>query len=81
MVCCEIGTGTSYINRDGSTGFVVPPEDPQALRAAMDRLRADPALAAGMGEAARARLEELFTAQAMAGAYHSLYEELASASL
>jgi rhamnosyl/mannosyltransferase len=35
MVSCEIGTGTSYINLDGVTGWAVPPEDPDRLRAAM----------------------------------------------
>jgi rhamnosyl/mannosyltransferase len=76
MVCCEIGTGTSYINVDGVTGFVVPPEDPDALRAAMQRLLDDPALAREMGEAARARLDERFSAQGMAQAYHELYREV-----
>jgi rhamnosyl/mannosyltransferase len=78
MVCCEIGTGTSYINADGTTGFVVPPQDPDSLRAAMERLRGDAPLASHMGDAARARLEELFTAQAMARAYHQLYREVAT---
>ena len=76
MVCCEIGTGTSYINVDGETGFVVPPDDPQALRGAMVRLLDDPALAEAMGGAARARFEALFTAQQMARAYRDLYREL-----
>jgi len=76
MVCCEIGTGTSYINVDGVTGFVVPPEDPQALRAAMQRLLDDRELAIRMGEAARTRLDEMFSAQGMARAYHQLYREV-----
>jgi rhamnosyl/mannosyltransferase len=78
MVCCEIGTGTSYINLDGVTGFVVPPEDPQALRAALQRLIDDPQLSQAMGQAARRRFEEHFTAPAMARAYHALYTDLVS---
>jgi rhamnosyl/mannosyltransferase len=80
MICCEIGTGTSYINADGETGSVVPPEDPQALRAAMQRFAQDPALAQRMGAAARRRFEVRFTAMQMARSYHALYRELASAS-
>jgi rhamnosyl/mannosyltransferase len=76
MVCCEIGTGTSYINVDGVTGIVVPPEDPDALRSALQRLMDDAPLAARMGNAARARLDETFSAQAMARAYHQLYLEV-----
>jgi rhamnosyl/mannosyltransferase len=80
MVCCEIGTGTSYINVNGETGFVVPPEDPAALREAMQRLRDDSQLAARMGAAARSRFLAHFTAQRMAAAYHALYREVAMAS-
>lgn len=76
MVCCEIGTGTSYINVDGETGLLVPPEDPQALRVAMETLLADPARARAMGAAARSRYEARFTALEMGRAYHSLYREL-----
>lgn len=76
MVCCEIGTGTSFINEDGITGFVVPPEDPDALRAAMRRLLDDADLAARMGEAARVRQGDKFSAQAMARSYHELYREV-----
>jgi glycosyltransferase involved in cell wall biosynthesis len=79
MICCEIGTGTSYINVDGVTGFVVPPEDPQALRQAMQRLLDDPKQAQVLGAAARARYEALFTADHMAKAYQAVYGELLSA--
>lgn len=76
MVCCEIGTGTSYINVDGLTGFVVPPEDPGALRSAMEKLLGDKALAQRMGHEGRARLEGMFSARAMAQAYDALYREV-----
>ena len=46
--------------RDGDTGLLVPPGDPQALRAALERLASDPALRAGMGVAARRRVERDF---------------------
>jgi len=38
---------------DGVNGFLVPPRDPAALRAAMDRFVADPSLIESMGRASR----------------------------
>lgn len=76
MVSCEIGTGTSYVNLDQHTGIVVPANNAQAFRDAMQRLLADPALAATMGKNAAARYEELFTAERMASRYQALYQQL-----
>lgn len=76
MISSEIGTGTSHVNVDGVTGFVVPPGDARALRAAMDRLIDAPALAASLGEGARARYLELFQAGQMCEAFAELYHEL-----
>ncbi len=73
LISCEIGTGTSYVNADGETGFVVPPRDPDALAGAMNRLLADGALARRFGAAARLRYETLFTAEALGNAYAALY--------
>jgi rhamnosyl/mannosyltransferase len=77
MISCEIGTGTTYINIDGDTGIVVPPSDPQALRAAMQRLWENPEMARQMGRRAEMRYQELFTSEKMASNYLSLYESLA----
>ncbi|ROZ77467.1 glycosyltransferase [Ramlibacter sp. WS9] len=79
MVSCEIGTGTSFINVDGVTGWTVPPRDPQALRDAMHRLQDEPARALAMGAAARERFLTLFTARAMAHAYNDAYRDVISA--
>ncbi|HEY3332557.1 MAG TPA: glycosyltransferase family 4 protein [Capsulimonadaceae bacterium] len=49
---------------DGETGFYVPPRDPKALRAKLDLLLADPALAARMGAAGRKRMEQQFSLDA-----------------
>ena len=78
MICCELGTGTSFVNQHGVTGFVVPPADPGALADAMQALWRDPARAAHMGAAARRRYEQLFTAEAMGAAYAELYRQLAT---
>ncbi|BAQ47100.1 MULTISPECIES: glycosyltransferase family 4 protein [Methylobacterium] len=70
--------GCRTLVRDGIEGLVVPPDDPQALAAAMVRLSADPALVARMGAAARARIVEGgFTEAAVTRAVLALYADLA----
>jgi rhamnosyl/mannosyltransferase len=76
MISSEIGTGTTYINVHQQTGLVVPPSDHEALRAAMRTLWDNPQLAQEMGRRAEARYWQLFTAEQMADAYASLYQEL-----
>jgi glycosyltransferase involved in cell wall biosynthesis len=79
LISCEIGTGTSYVNVADETGLVVPPADPLALRAAIDRIWNDEVLAAQLGAAARKRFCKLFTADEMADAYVDLYRRIAAA--
>ncbi|MFI4940068.1 MAG: glycosyltransferase [Burkholderiales bacterium] len=76
LISSEIGTGSSYVNINGVTGLVVPPNDPAALRSAMQRIGTDGKLAAGMGRQARERFEALFTADQMAQSYVSLYRQV-----
>ena len=76
MVSCTIGTGTTFINKGGETGIAIAPEDPAALRQAMQSLADDPAQAATYGRAARARYESTFSARHMAGAYLQAYTGL-----
>ena len=76
MISCEIGSGTTYINIDGETGLVTPPDDPQALRAAMRTLWDNPDMARAMGARAAARFQDMFTAEKMAAAYTALYREV-----
>jgi rhamnosyl/mannosyltransferase len=80
MICCEIGTGTSFVNVHGETGFVVPPASPDALAGAMRSLLEDEAMAARMGQTARARYERLFSGPELGRAYTALYGELARCS-
>ncbi len=72
---------------DGETGFLVPPEDPDALADRLVRLLEDPELARRMGAAGRTRAERYFTWPAVirrmtdvmeglvAGGSHSRVEE------
>ena len=77
MISCEIGTGTSFVNANGETGFVVAPESPEALADAMTRLLKNSALASRMGLAARARYERLFSGEALGREYAKLFHEVA----
>ena len=76
QISCEIGTGTSFINLDGETGYVVPAENPEALAQAVNRLFDAPSAAADMGRRARLRYEQNFTGDIMAAAYRDLYESV-----
>lgn len=76
LISCAIGTGTSYVNLDGRTGLVVPPDDPEALATAMNRLLRDPELAARLGSGARAHYENRLTDIAMGQAYAQLYRDV-----
>jgi glycosyltransferase involved in cell wall biosynthesis len=78
MISCEIGTGTTYVNKDGETGIVVRPEDAAGLAAAMRKLAAAPDLVLQMGHAARARYERLFRAEDMCRQYLTLYRQLSA---
>jgi glycosyltransferase involved in cell wall biosynthesis len=64
VVATDVG-GNAEAVVDGVTGFIVPPEDPDALAAAILRLLSDPALAHAMGADGRARASETFTTEAM----------------
>lgn len=75
MVSCEIGTGTSFINVNGETGIVVPPENPAELAWAMNRLMEDTDLSQRFGRSARGRYEALFSGPALGKAYASLYRK------
>ncbi|MFP1746113.1 glycosyltransferase family 4 protein [Lonsdalea quercina] len=76
LISCEIGTGTTYINVDGETGIVVPPEDSGALKLAMTTLWENPLLAKDYGEKALARFNHLFTSEKMTQSYIELYQEM-----
>jgi glycosyltransferase involved in cell wall biosynthesis len=76
VVTTEVGTGTSYVTRDGVTGLVVPPRDPAALAAAINRLLADEPLRRRMGAAARRRADGEFTLARMLERRFELYRSL-----
>lgn len=76
MICCEVGSGTSYVNIHGLTGLVVPPENPAALSEACNKLLNNAPLATQMGQAALKRYEDLFSENALGKAHIDLYSQL-----
>ncbi|MBM4156139.1 MAG: glycosyltransferase family 4 protein [Lentisphaerae bacterium] len=59
-IAADCGEAREYVE-DGHTGLIVPPGDPLALAAAIDRLAADRGAAAAMGAAARVKVEREFS--------------------
>lgn len=76
VVCTEIGTGTSYVNVDGETGFVVPARDPHALASAITKLIQDPGMRERMGAAGRARVNREFTLEKMVERVMKVYGQV-----
>jgi rhamnosyl/mannosyltransferase len=76
VVCTELGTGTTYVNRDGETGRVIPPRDPAALAEAINALLADGDLRRRLGQGAQARANE-FALETMVERTLRVYEGVA----
>jgi rhamnosyl/mannosyltransferase len=77
VISTDVPSGVSWVNQDGLTGLVVRAGDPDALRAAIDRLIADPALRAKLGAGGRARVDEEFTLGRLRERLRLLYEDAA----
>ncbi|MHB1360264.1 MAG: glycosyltransferase [Rhodocyclaceae bacterium] len=76
LICCDIGTGTIWINLHNETGLVVPPENPAALAQAMNALAVNSELCARLGHGARARWQAQFSAMTVGTAYRRLYDDI-----
>ncbi len=76
VVAAAVG-GLLDLVTDGETGLLVPPRDPAALRAALERLLADPKLRRRLGEAARRRVAELCSWERVTAATLAVYAEVA----
>jgi starch synthase len=66
--------GIPEIVEDGTTGILIPPQDPAALAGAIRRLVDDPALAQAMGQRAFERVRSVFTLPNQAEQTTALYE-------
>lgn len=75
IVATNVG-GNSELLVDGTTGFLVPRSNPDALAAAIRRYADDPDLRLGHGVSARRRCESKFSINIMVKNYQVLYEAL-----
>ena len=76
VISTELGTGTSYINEHGVTGFVVPPADSDALADKIALICGDEMLRAELGANACKRVEGEFDQKRMIDKTLALYEDL-----
>jgi glycosyltransferase involved in cell wall biosynthesis len=72
VVATEVG-GTGELVVEGSTGFMVPPNDPEALVSAIQRVLSVDELRRTMGENGRQRVDQSFTIEPQAEKYWELF--------
>ncbi|NLG50316.1 MAG: glycosyltransferase [Chloroflexi bacterium] len=75
VVSTELGTGTSYVNKQGESGVVVPAQNPQALAQAINALLADEPLRQRLAAGALAR-SALFDREPMLAQIEQVYAKL-----
>ena len=76
VVCTELNTGTSYVNRHGESGLVVAPGNRMALADALNQLLRDEPLRRRLGQGANARAHRLFSTEAMMRGMRDVYESV-----
>ena len=80
VVATDVG-GTREVVVDGATGFLVPAGDPAALAERLVAVLREPALAARLGAAGRARAAREFGVARMVDRYAGLYDRLLASPL
>jgi rhamnosyl/mannosyltransferase len=75
VISTDLGTGTSVVNQHGSTGFVVPPADGQAIARSIEVLLANPDLRRSFGANGRQRIEQEYTHARMIERTEAVYRE------
>jgi glycosyltransferase involved in cell wall biosynthesis len=73
--------GNRVAIRPNVDGLLVPPRDPTALAAAVDRVMTQPAWAETLGQAARQRVQEDFSLERMVQQHLELFDRVCSAPL
>ncbi len=76
VVNTSLDSGVPWVSEDGVTGLTVPPGDPRALGAAVERLLNDRALRDRFGRAARVRVREQFDVRIMGERVAGIYDEV-----
>ena len=78
VVSTRLESGVPWVNQNGRTGLTVPPNDPDALRDAIQQILVTPNLGERLGEAGRERFLQYFTRERMAAETASVYEQVLS---
>ncbi len=76
LISTKLGTGTSFVNQDGQTGYVIAPRDPEILAEKINFLYEHPDIATKMGEAAHTRFIKDFQSDIMGERYFKCYVDL-----
>jgi glycosyltransferase involved in cell wall biosynthesis len=79
VVSTRLPTGVPWVNQDGVTGFVVPPNDSAALGVALQRLAGDEALRRHLGDGGRRRADAVFSRDRMIRAFRDVVETVVQA--
>lgn len=80
LVSCDIGTGTSFVNKHNQTGLVVKPGQPAELLAALNKISGNCPFSEKFGSNARERYLKNFLLSKMVDSYFRLYEEVVAHS-
>ncbi|MBU0647081.1 glycosyltransferase [Patescibacteria group bacterium] len=75
IISTELGTGTSWVNQNGITGFVVQPKNSHELSSAIQKIINNKKLAEIMGKNAHERANEVFNLNKMLESTKKLYLE------
>jgi glycosyltransferase involved in cell wall biosynthesis len=78
VVNTQLDSGVPFVSLHEQTGLTVPPADPEALAAAINRLLDDENLRLAYGHAARLRARREFSLDAMASRTAALYGQIAA---
>ncbi|MFH1106247.1 MAG: glycosyltransferase, partial [Candidatus Aenigmatarchaeota archaeon] len=76
VISTEIGSGTSFVNKNGESGFVVRPKSREALSNAILKLLKNAPLRKRMGRNGYRRVKRLFTIKKMAESVLEVYKKL-----
>jgi glycosyltransferase involved in cell wall biosynthesis len=76
VVAADAGGTGELLGRDGSTGILVPPDDAQAMAAAVTRLLDAPDERAALGARARRRIEAEFPLERMIEGYEAALRQV-----
>jgi rhamnosyl/mannosyltransferase len=76
VISTELGTGTSFVNKNEVSGLVVAPRELDVLSEAINRLISNEQLRIILGQQARQRVEENFLLSFMLLEHRKLYEHI-----